>query len=35
MEGMTKSIRFREELALKMFLSEVLNLLERHRLYNC
>jgi hypothetical protein len=34
-EGKTKSIRFREELGLKMFLSEVLNLLERHRLYNC
>lgn len=33
-EGKTKSVRFREKLGLKMFLSEVLNLLERYRLYS-
>lgn len=34
LEGKTKSVRFREKLGLKMFLSEVLNLLERHHLYS-
>jgi hypothetical protein len=30
----TSSVCFHEELVLKMFLSEVLNLLERYRLYD-